>query len=63
MSATKRLGLVTRQASFNAVHILLGTVAGAVNTVVVLPLAFAEQDGRWGVIIVLTSWALIFANC
>lgn len=62
MSAAKRLGLVTRQASFNAVHILLGTVAGAVNTVVVLPRAFAEQDGRWGVIIVLTSWALIFAQ-
>lgn len=62
MKAPKRIGLATRQASFNAIHILLGTVAGAVNTMVVLPKAFPEQDGRWGVIIVLTSWALIFAQ-
>lgn len=62
MSALKGPGLVTRQASFNAGHILIGTIAGAVNTILVLPKAFAEQDSKWGLILTLTSWAMILAQ-
>lgn len=62
MNQRKGPGLVTRQASFNAGHILLGTIAGAVNTILVLPKAFAEQDSKWGLILTLTSWALILAQ-
>lgn len=62
MADSQRLGLVTRQASANAVHILIGTIAGAVNTIVVLPAAFAQDERSWGLLITLTSWAIVLAQ-
>lgn len=56
------MGIVARQASQNAVSILLGTIAGAVNTIIVLPQAFAEFEEGWGLIKVLTAYAMIFAQ-
>ncbi len=56
------MGIVARQASRNAASILIGTLAGAVNTIVVLPQAFATFEEGWGLIKVLTAYALIFAQ-
>ena len=57
-----RLGVVARQAAKNSVSILWGTIAGAVNTLIVLPLAFISFPEGWGIIKVLTAWALILAQ-
>lgn len=56
------MGIVARQASRNAISIFVGTLAGAVNTIVVLPRAFEEFEEGWGLIKVLTAYALIFAQ-
>lgn len=57
-----RLGVVARQAAKNSISILWGTIAGAVNTLIVLPLAFMNFPEGWGIIKVLTAWALILAQ-
>lgn len=56
------LGIISHQASRNAVSIFLGTVAGAVNTVFVLPLAFEGFEEGWGLLKVLTAYAMIFSQ-
>ena len=56
------MGIVARQASKNAASILLGTISGAVNTVLVLPLAFEGDEAQWGLIKVMTGYALVFAQ-
>lgn len=56
------MGIVTRQASRNAVSILLGTLTGAVNTLLVLPKAFEGFEEGWGLLKVLTAYALILSQ-
>lgn len=56
------MGIVTRQASRNAVSILLGTFTGAVNTLLVLPKAFEGFEEGWGLLKVLTAYALILSQ-
>lgn len=56
------MGIIARQASSNAVYTLTGVIFGAMNTIVVLPLAFAEFKSGWGVLSFILSWAVIFAQ-
>lgn len=56
------LGILARQATKNALSIFVGTVAGALNTIVVLPQAFNEFEEGWGLLKVLTAYALIFSQ-
>ncbi|MFM1931289.1 MAG: hypothetical protein RL226_592, partial [Bacteroidota bacterium] len=56
------LGVVINQASKNAISILLGTIIGAVNTIVILPKAFEGFEEGWGLLKVLTAYALIFSQ-
>lgn len=56
------MGIISQQAARNSLSILLGTVVGAVNTIVVLPQAFAAFPEGWGLLKVLLSWAMIFAQ-
>ena len=56
------MGIVAKQASRNMVSIILGTLFGAVNTILVLPRAFEGFEEGWGLIKVLTAYALIFAQ-
>lgn len=56
------MGIIGKQAAQNSVSILLGTVIGAVNTILVLPTAFAEFPEGWGLLKVLLSYSLIFAQ-
>lgn len=56
------MGIISHQASRNAVSILLGTVTGAVNTIIILPKAFDGFEEGWGLIKVLTAYAMIFSQ-
>jgi O-antigen/teichoic acid export membrane protein len=56
------LGIIAKQAFSNSVNIVLGTVAGAVNTIIILPRAFDDYAEGWGLIKVLISWALIMSQ-
>lgn len=56
------MGIVAKQASRNAVSILIGTICGALNTIVVLPQAFEGFEEGWGLLKVITAYALIFSQ-
>jgi len=56
------LGIVAKQAAKNAVSIAIGTIAGAVNTILVLPLAFGEFPEGWGLVSVLIAWGIILSQ-
>jgi O-antigen/teichoic acid export membrane protein len=56
------MGIVAKQAGRNALSIGLGTALGALNTVVVLPAAFGGFAEGWGLVKVITAYALIFAQ-
>jgi O-antigen/teichoic acid export membrane protein len=56
------LGIVARQAGLNAISIVLGTITGAINTLLILPKAFEGFEEGWGLIKVLTAYAMIFSQ-
>lgn len=56
------MGIIQKQATRNAVSIFLATIVGAVNTIVVLPAAFADYEEGWGLIKVIVAYALIFSQ-
>jgi O-antigen/teichoic acid export membrane protein len=56
------LGVVINQASKNAISILIGTILGAVNTILILPKAFEGFEEGWGLLKVMTAYALIFSQ-
>ncbi len=59
---TAPLGIIQRQATRNAISILFGTIAGAVNTILILPAAFDGFEEGWGLLKVLTAYAMIFSQ-
>jgi O-antigen/teichoic acid export membrane protein len=56
------LGIISKQASFNAFNIVIATIAGAINTIVILPRAFEDDPDDWGLIKLITSYALTGAQ-
>lgn len=56
------MGVVINQASKNAISILIGTILGAVNTIIILPKAFEGFEEGWGLLKVMTAYALIFSQ-
>lgn len=56
------MGIVTKQATQNTANIIVGTVLGAVNTLLVLPLAFKDFPEGWGLLKVITAYGLILAQ-
>jgi len=56
------MGIIGKQAARNSISILLGTVIGAVNTILVLPAAFADFPEGWGLLKVLLAYSMIFAQ-
>lgn len=56
------MGIIQRQATRNAISILFGTIAGAVNTILILPAAFGGFEEGWGLLKVLTAYAMIFSQ-
>lgn len=56
------MGIVARQAGLNAISIVLGTITGAINTLLILPRAFEGFEEGWGLIKVLTAYAMIFSQ-
>jgi O-antigen/teichoic acid export membrane protein len=55
------LGLVSKQAYSNTINIVIGTIAGAINTIIVLPLAFSSSLDDWGLIKLILSFAMILS--
>ena len=56
------MGIISKQASFNAFNIIIATIAGAINTIVILPKAFEDDPDDWGLIKLITSYALTGAQ-
>ncbi|MFT6278505.1 MAG: O-antigen/teichoic acid export membrane protein, partial [Flavobacteriales bacterium] len=56
------LGVLARQATKNALSIFIGTISGALNTIIVLPRAFENFEEGWGLLKILTAYALIFSQ-
>lgn len=56
------MGLVSKQAYKNTLSISLGIIAGAINTVFILPRAFEEAPEDWGLVSILLANAIIFAQ-
>lgn len=56
------MGIIGKQAARNSVSIVLGTILGAVNTILILPAAFASFPEGWGLLKVLLAYAMIFAQ-
>lgn len=55
------MGLVSKQAYSNTVNIVIGFIAGAINTIIVLPRAFEESIDDWGLLKLILSFAMILA--
>ncbi len=55
------MGLVSKQAYSNTINILIGFVAGAINTIIVLPRAFENSLDDWGLLKLILSFAMIMA--
>ena len=47
---------VPTQAFRNFLSILLGFVLGAVNNLIILPWAFADDLGEWGLVRIVMAW-------
>lgn len=56
------MGIVAKQAYFNTINIAIGVVAGAVNTIIVLPHAFEEYPGDWGLVRSILAYSIIIAQ-
>ena len=52
---------VPTQAFRNFLSILLGFVLGAVNNLIILPWAFADDLGEWGLVRIVMAWASLIA--
>jgi len=55
------LGIVSKQAYSNTVNIVIGFIAGAINTIIVLPRAFETSLENWGLLKLILSFAVILA--
>ena len=55
------MGLVSKQAYSNTVNIIIGFIAGAINTIIVLPRAFDGSLDDWGLLKLILSFAMILA--
>jgi len=55
------LGILKQQAYSNTINIVFGFIAGAINTIVVLPRAFENSLDDWGLVKLILSFALILA--
>ena len=55
------LGLVSKQAYSNTINIVIGFIAGAINTIIVLPRAFQDSLDDWGLLKLILSFAVILA--
>jgi O-antigen/teichoic acid export membrane protein len=56
------MGLIRKQAARSSVGIALGTVIGALNTIIVLPKAFEAFPEGWGLMKVLLAYGLILSQ-
>lgn len=56
------MGIIRQQAFRSSLGIIAGTLAGAINTIVVLPAAFALFPEGWGLLKVLVAYATLFAQ-
>ncbi|MGB0423630.1 MAG: lipopolysaccharide biosynthesis protein [Flavobacteriales bacterium] len=56
------MGIIANQASRNSISILVGTIAGAINTLFVLPRAFNDHPEQWGIISILLAWGVILSQ-
>jgi O-antigen/teichoic acid export membrane protein len=55
------LGIVSKQAYSNTINIVVGFVAGAINTLIILPKAFENNLDDWGLLKLILSFALVLA--
>ena len=53
------MGLVSKQAYSNTINIVIGFIAGAINTLIVLPRAFEDSLDDWGLLKLILSFALV----
>ncbi|NNE55709.1 MAG: oligosaccharide flippase family protein [Flavobacteriales bacterium] len=56
------MGIIAKQASRNLVFIALGFLAGALNTLIVLPQAFENDPENWGLLRSLIAWFMILSQ-
>ena len=56
------MGLIAKQAYSNTLNIAIGIVAGAINTIIVLPHAFESTPQDWGLVRTLLAYGLIIAQ-
>lgn len=56
------MGIIARQAFPNSINIIFGFIAGAINTIIVLPLAFADTLGDWGFLKIIISFSFILSS-
>ena len=56
------MGIVAKQAYANTVSIVIGIIAGAINTIIVLPHAFESSPEDWGLVRILLSYSIIVAQ-
>ena len=56
------MGIVAKQSARNTLALASGLVLGAINTMVVLPQAFAGFEEGWGLLRILTAWGTILAQ-
>ncbi len=56
------MGLLARQAYSNSINIFIGIIAGAINTIFILPRAFETMPENWGLVKILLSYSVISAH-
>lgn len=56
------MGIIARQAFPNSINIIFGFIAGAINTIIVLPLAFEDTLDDWGFLKIIISFSLILSS-
>lgn len=56
------MGIISKQATQNAISIVLGTLIGAVNTIFILPHVFEDSPDDWGLIKLITAYGITGAQ-
>lgn len=56
------MGLLAKQAYSNSINIFIGVIAGAINTIFILPRAFETMPENWGLVKILLSYSVISAH-
>lgn len=56
------MGILAKQAYSNSINIVIGIIAGAINTIYILPRAFEAMPEDWGLVKILLSYAIISAH-